>query len=260
MNDVAAALAKLAGTRKAVANALENEVTGRGERIRQNYPSDEVGHYFDGTAAQMEILCEHLPELFADFQSIDTQPRVEMARGSDGIKPANRYSRRQLEILLRNIDQIFEIRANSELRSPSPMPAPVRRVFISHGRSPDWREVQAYIEKDIGLPTLELAQEVNQGRTILAKLWEESGRCDSAVIVMTGEDLDDEGQARARENVIHEIGFFQGKYGLDRICLLHEEGVSTPSNIAGLVYAPFPKGRVSASFGLLIRELKAMYG
>ncbi len=74
-----------------------------------------------------------------------------------------------------------------------------------------------------------------------------------------GDDLDASGQARARENVIHEIGFFQGKYGLSRVCLLYEEGVSIPSNIHGLVYAPFPKGRVSASFGLLVRELGAMY-
>ena len=133
------------------------------------------------------------------------------------------------------------------------------RVFISHGRSPDWREVQAYVEKDVGLATLELAQEANQGRTILEKLWVESSNCSSAVIVMTGDDLDADGRARARENVIHEIGFFQGRYGLSRICLLHEEGVSIPSNIHGLVYTPFPKGYVSATFGLLHRELKAMY-
>jgi predicted nucleotide-binding protein len=76
---------------------------------------------------------------------------------------------------------------------------------------------------------------------------------------MTGDDADSAGQIRARENVIHEIGFFQGKYGLSRICLLHEEGVNIPSNIHGLVYTPFPKGAVSASFGLLVRELKAMY-
>jgi hypothetical protein len=40
---------------------------------------------------------------------------------------------------------------------------------------------------------------------------------------------------------------------------MHEEGVNIPSNIHGLVYTPFPKGHVSAGFGLLIRELKAMY-
>ena len=61
------------------------------------------------------------------------------------------------------------------------------------------------------------------------------------------------------ENVIHEIGFFQGKYGPGRICVLHEEGVTMPSNIHGLVFAPFPKGLVTASFTVLARELRAFY-
>jgi predicted nucleotide-binding protein len=54
------------------------------------------------------------------------------------------------------------------------------------------------------LPVLELAQEPNQGMTVLSKLADAAQQCDSAVIVMTGDDQDAEGQSRARENVIHE--------------------------------------------------------
>jgi predicted nucleotide-binding protein len=64
---------------------------------------------------------------------------------------------------------------------------------------------------------------------------------------------------RTRENVMHEIGYFQGKYGLANICLLHEEGTSIRSNIHGLVYIPFPKGLVSATFGVLGRELRTAF-
>jgi predicted nucleotide-binding protein len=120
--------------------------------------------------------------------------------------------------------------------------------------------VQAYIERDLDIRTLELAQEPNLGRTVLQKLDEESRRCTSAVIVMTGDDPVPEGSPHARENVLHEIGFFQGKFGLSAVCLLHEEGTNIPSNIHGLVYIPFPKGYVSATFGLLTRELKKFYG
>ena len=76
---------------------------------------------------------------------------------------------------------------------------------------------------------------------------------------MTGDDLDSDGNPRARENVMHEIGYFQGKFGLSAVCLLHEEGTSIPSNIHGLVYIPFPKGYVNATFSALMRELKAFY-
>jgi hypothetical protein len=40
---------------------------------------------------------------------------------------------------------------------------------------------------------------------------------------------------------------------------LHEEAVSIPTNLSGVVYVPFPKGNIAASFGVLSRELKAMY-
>jgi predicted nucleotide-binding protein len=113
-----------------------------------------------------------------------------------------------------------------------------RRVFISHGRSEIWREVQDYVQREIGVGTLELAQEPSQGRTIVQKLDEESGKC-----------------GYARENVIHEIGFFQGRYGVHRVCLLYEEGANKPSNIHGLVYIGFPSGLVKAGFAELRREI-----
>jgi predicted nucleotide-binding protein len=106
---------------------------------------------------------------------------------------------------------------------------------------------------------LELSQEPSSGQTIIEKLERNASTCDSAVIVMTGDDIDADGQARARENVMHEIGFFQAKYGRSRVCLLHEEAVSIATNLSGVVYVPFPKGNISASFGVLSRELKAMY-
>jgi predicted nucleotide-binding protein len=158
---------------------------------------------------------------------------------------------------------IFEVKANSELRvvvaeEPVSDPRPAR-VFISHGKSPDWREVQDYIERDLTIQTLELAQEPSKGRTVLQKLNEESDKCSFAVVVMTGDDDDGHGAPRVRENVMHEIGFFQGKYGLSNVCLLHEEGTSIPSNIHGLVYIPFPKELVSAAFGVLSRELRSAF-
>jgi predicted nucleotide-binding protein len=94
---------------------------------------------------------------------------------------------------------------------------------------------------------------------VIEKLNEESDKCASAVIVMTGDDMDADGQARARENVVHEIGFFQGKFGRVGVCLLHEDGTNIPSNIFGIVYIPFTKGVISMTFGLHFRELKAFY-
>jgi predicted nucleotide-binding protein len=113
---------------------------------------------------------------------------------------------------------------------------------------------QSYIEREIGVKTLELAQQPSMGRTVIEKLKDESDKCTSAVIVMTGDDLDGSGNVRARENVLHEIGYFQAKFGLSGVCLLHEEGRSIPSNIYGIVYIPFTKGVISMTLGLLSRK------
>lgn len=262
MNDVSTTMAKLAGTRKAVSAALSEEVNrGRGPgHVRHSFDPAAVGHYFKHAEEQLDGLRQLLPALYEDFQKFPTDPQLEMG-SPDPNKKVYHYSRGELGRLGRDIDQIFEIRANSELAQPaaSAYVKVQNRVFITHGRSGDWREVQAYIEKDIKLDTLELAQEPSLGRTIIEKLEANAERCDSAVMVMTGDDIDADGQTRARENVMHEIGYFQSEYGRSRVVLLHEEGVSIPTNLSGVVYIPFPKGAVSAAFGVLVRELTAMY-
>ena len=256
MSNPSTAFAKLAGVLKSVKTLLEQTKRSdvRSIRPKSNFSPDDVKHYFDMALTQLNVLKENLPDLYADFPEINAKPITKMAEGAE--HPYH-FGRNQLKSLVRDIEQILELRANSELATPVSS-APVR-VFISHGKSKDWNDVQRFIEKDLNLPTLELAQEPNRGRTILQKLEEESSECSFAVIVMTGDDLDSEGIPRARENVMHEIGYFQGKYGLSAVCLLHEEGTSIPSNIHGLVYIPFPKGYISATFGALMRELKAFY-
>lgn len=255
MNDIAAAFAKLAGIRKATQAVIEDAGVARGRPI-QAFSPDLVEQHFQGAEANLQILQVQMGQLYGDFPNINTAPETEM---SEGASHPHFYSRQQVLALVRAIDQIFEIRSHSELSIPEETKSE-SRVFISHGQANDWREVQDFIEKDIVLQTLELAQEPNQGRTVLQKLEQESSRCDFAVIVMTGDDLDSDGVIRARENVMHEIGFFQGKYGMKAVCLLHEEGTNIPSNIDGLVYIPFTKGNVVATFGALQRELKSYYG
>lgn len=255
-------MAKLAGIRKAVAAALDEKILTRSREAdpRRNFDPDAVGYHFKQTANLVNRLRELLPNLYLDLQQIATEPTSEVVMLGKSNETRLFYGREQLERLGRDIDQVLEIRANSELSQPAARAAKeLRRIFVSHGRSNDWREVQAYIEKDIGLATLELAQEASAGQTIIEKLESNAAACDGAVIVMTGDDMDDEGKARVRENVMHEIGYFQAKYGRSRVCVLHEDGVTIPTNLGGVVYVPFPKGSVGASFGVLVRELKVMY-
>ena len=248
MNHISVAMAKLAGLSKTVGARLVNP--------RAHYfDPPTVLEYFDAYNRTSAILKEELPQLFGDLPD---RPIPESS-GTTDFEGRGYIERHQLEQVVRDIEYIIEVRAHSELEVPTHSPERERRIFISHGIPPDWREVQEFIEKDLSIPTLELAQEPNRGRTVLQKLDEESDRCSYAVVVMTGDDRVQDGTSRARENVMHEIGYFQGKFGLANVCLLHEEGVSIPSNIHGLVYIPFPRDMVRAAFGALGRELGTVF-
>ena len=136
-----------------------------------------------------------------------------------------------------------------------------RRVFVSHGRSKLWLEVQRYVEKDahLKLEAVELADEPSKGLTVAAKLEDVSAQCSYAVVVMTGDDLAADDEVRVRENVMHEIGFFQGRYGPDRVCLMREKGVNIASNLKGKVYYECPKDNIRAAFADLQRELRTAF-
>lgn len=261
MSNISAVMAKLAGLAKGVDAALNENVSRSSDpkvvQHRRSFPPEDYDHYFQKADQQIGVLRELLPDLYGDFQAVPTKGEVGMGESAGQPLPSH-YSKGQLEQLLRYINEIFEIRAASD-HGASVVKEPPRRVFITHGRAKDWLEVQAYIEKDLGLRTLELAQEASLGNTIIEKLEGNAEGCDAAVIVMSGDDTDEDGQLRARENVLHEIGFFQSKYGRRNVVLLHEDGVSIPTNLGGIVYTAYPKGNVGAAFGVMARELKAIY-
>lgn len=194
------------------------------------------------------------PERYSDLPA-PTMPESLASTLDDEL-----FGRFQIDPLVSVLDYILEVNSNLRIGEKIQDQERKKRVFISHGRSQEWYKIQAYLEKVLHIDTLELAQAPNLGRSILQKLNEESDKCSVAVIVMTGEDIAADGEVRARENVMHEIGYFQGKYGLGNVVLLHEEGVNIPSNIHGLVYIPFPKDTAEATQGAITRELKVLMG
>jgi predicted nucleotide-binding protein len=77
-----------------------------------------------------------------------------------------------------------------------------------------------------------------------------------ALIVMTAEDEQPGGKIRARMNVIHEAGLFQGRLGFTKAIILLEEGCEEFSNIEGLGQIRFPTGNISACFEEVRRVLE----
>ena len=140
-------------------------------------------------------------------------------------------------------------------RLPSGTPMPVTmmqqlgsRVFIGHGGSPQWRELKDYIQDKLALPVDEFSRVPVAGLMTGARLAQMLNSAAMAFLVMTAEDETPDGKYVARQNVIHEVGLFQGKLGFEKAIVMLEEGCEEFSNIHGLNQVRYPKGNISAKF------------
>jgi predicted nucleotide-binding protein len=74
-------------------------------------------------------------------------------------------------------------------------------------------------------------------------------------------------KARARQNVIMELGYFIGRLGRVRVCALHKGGVELPSDYQGVLYIEMDpagawKAKLAQEFvqAKLPIDLKALIG
>jgi predicted nucleotide-binding protein len=121
-------------------------------------------------------------------------------------------------------------------------------IFIGHGRSPVWRELKDFLKDRLKLKADEFNNVPTAGIATSERLSEMLKNASFAFIVMTAEDEQPDGRMRARENVVHEIGLFQGRLGFKRAIVLLEEGCEEFSNIHGIGQIRFPKGNIGAKF------------
>ncbi|MEI2387847.1 TIR domain-containing protein [Breoghania sp. JC706] len=121
-------------------------------------------------------------------------------------------------------------------------------VFIGHGRSPLWRELKDFVVGRLGLPYEEFNRVPVAGVTNIARLSEMLDGAACALVVLTAEDEMKDGSERARMNVIHEVGLFQGRLGFTKAIVLLEEGCAEFSNIQGLGQIRFPRNNIAAAF------------
>jgi len=74
-------------------------------------------------------------------------------------------------------------------------------------------------------------------------------------LVMTAEDEQADKSLRARQNVVHEAGLFQGRVGFRRAIVILEENTEEFSNIAGVQQLRYSKGSIRSIFGDVISTL-----
>ena len=120
-------------------------------------------------------------------------------------------------------------------------PGDPRKVFVSHGHDEKARTDVASFLESCDIEPIILADQPNAGRAILEK-FEAYGGVGFAIVLMTADDLgraksDTDLRPRARQNVIMDLGYFMGKLGRDRVCVVQrpDAAVEPPSNISSII-------------------------
>lgn len=130
------------------------------------------------------------------------------------------------------------------------------KIFIGHGHNNQWRDLKDHLSEKHGFEiiTYEIGPRAGLDvKEVLEGMMDESS---FALLVLTGEDTDSQGKAHARENVIHELGLFQGRLGFKRAIVMLEKDVNEFSNILGINQVRFSKGNIKEVFGDVISIIK----
>ena len=90
------------------------------------------------------------------------------------------------------------------------IPGKCGKVFIGHGQSAVWRELKDFLQDRLHLPWDEFNREAVAGLTTFERLSEMLSAASFAFLIMTAEDEHLDATVHARENVVHEVGLFQG--------------------------------------------------
>jgi predicted nucleotide-binding protein len=165
--------------------------------------------------------------------------------------------RRRVETFLHLAEASLVAQKEAEIKE-TPAHAMGGAIFIGYGQSTLWRDLKELISERLGLAVIEFNSQPVAGKTTVERLSEMLDASSFAFLVLTAEDEHADQTIHARENVIHEVGLFQGRLSFSRAIVMIEEGCAEFSNIFGLNQIRFPKGNILAKSeeirGVLERE------
>jgi predicted nucleotide-binding protein len=153
------------------------------------------------------------------------------------------------------VAEVFERRA-SESVVTEPVVVDPPRIFIGHGRSGQWRDLKDHLQDQHHYTVVAYETGARAGHEIRDILEEMLEASSFAVLLHTAEDETSDGSKRARQNVIHETGLFQGRLGFGRAIVLFEEGAEDYSNLDGVQQIRYSAGNIKETYGDVLATLR----
>ena len=155
-----------------------------------------------------------------------------------------------------SIESVFQIFERDLDKSVVPIESEPIKIFIGHGQNKQWRDLKDHLQDLHGFEVVSYEIGARGGLSVKEVLQEMLTKSSFALLVLTGEDVDNYGEYHARENVIHELGLFQGHLGFRRAIVLKEDGIKEFSNIFGLTQIRFSQNNIRETFGEIIATIK----
>lgn len=233
--------------------------------------SGQTGRYFAGKEQKFRMPKQFPDDPKAQYEFLVEQGDHYVRRRNVAQKSLRQWRNRALDWLKRNApnsdlsDALVVVPVNSlqrglgillrarpvvpflreETRLAPPRPANTKKVFIVHGRDDTLKNAVARFLGRLGLEPIILHEQPNKGRTIIEKFIDHSD-VGFAVVLLTPDDKGglvdappEKLRARARQNVVMELGFFLGRLGRDRVAALYDSDVEMPSDYSGVLFLPY---------------------
>lgn len=165
----------------------------------------------------------------------------------------------------RKAEAVSKMREHSFAKLPA-KPTDKERIFVVHGHDNALKDEICVFLSDIGFDPIVLHRQPDGGLTIIEK-FEKHSDVNYAIVLLTPDDYgmkveelikaegERQGDFRARQNVIFELGFFIGKLGRQSVCCLFKN-IEVPSDLNGLIYKKINKSVDEIGYEI-IKELKA---
>jgi predicted nucleotide-binding protein len=248
------------------ANTLENfyKIYVEKTKTSKTRPAEAIVH-FDEESWQYDTIEEFLTECPKANHYVlrlyhDADHTISIQQIAQNVKARIEMpNRNEIEALFLTLERDLE---KSRIKKDLPAvkaKAPIK-IFIGHGRNPQWRDLKDHLHEKHGFDVEAYEIGPRAGQSVKEVLQEMLNESTFALLVLTGEDEKNDGELHARENVIHELGLFQGRLGFERAIALLEDGVVQFSNIFGINQIRFSKGNIREVYGdvvaTIVREFK----
>ena len=162
----------------------------------------------------------------------------------------------------REIERIFDVfeRSVRDSKLPDDPSQSTGKIFLGHGRSLLWRELHSHLRDQHHLDVEAYEVGARAGHAIRDILEDMLSSSAIAFLVMAAEDEMADAAYRARQNVVHELGLFQGRLGFNRAIALVEEDTTMFTNMAGVQQIRFSKGNIQETFGEVLATIRRELG